>query len=38
VPTADGREFYVIQAADVGRVEIFPITVVLDANADLAGK
>jgi len=38
VPTADGREFYLIQAGDVGRTEIFPITVVLDANADLAGK
>jgi Tol biopolymer transport system component len=38
VPTNDGREFYLIQAGDIGRAEISPITVVLDANADLAGK
>ena len=38
VPTPDGREFYVIQPADLGRTEVFPITVVLDANADLEGK
>jgi serine/threonine protein kinase len=38
VPTLDGREFYVIQAADLGRAEVSPITVVLDANAELLGK
>jgi Tol biopolymer transport system component len=36
VPSPDGQTFYAIQSA--GRTEIFPITVVLDANADLAGK
>jgi Tol biopolymer transport system component len=38
VPTADGREFYLIQPSDVDRNVVSPITVVLDANADLAGK
>jgi Tol biopolymer transport system component/predicted Ser/Thr protein kinase len=37
-PAVDGKEFLALQPANFGRTELYPITVILDANADLAGK
>jgi len=38
VVSQDGKDFYLIQPSNFGRTELYPITVVLDANADLKGK